>query len=188
MNVAATLPPTSDVVIIGGGIMGASIAWHLARRKAGAVTLLERSTIASGASGKTGALLRQHYSNRPEATLAHLSLHVFRHWPDIVGGECGFEESGLIFTLGKSVERERNLASLRANVEMQQEIGIRTAMLVPDDLLALQTFLDTTDLLAATWEPESGYVNAVTGTRSMARAAIAAGASVVEQCPVLRLL
>lgn len=181
---ASALPRTSDVVIIGGGIMGASIAWHLARRKSGRVTLLERSTIASGASGKTGALLRRHYSNRPEATLAHLSLHVFRRWQEVVGiGDCEFVESGLVFTLGKGVDQARNLASLRANVEMHREIGIKSELLCPEDLLILQPFLDTSDLLAATFEPESGYVNAVSATRSMAHAAITAGASVIETLP-----
>src|SRR5215207_7040120 len=106
--------------------MGASIAWQLARRGIGKVTLLERSNIAAGASGKTGALLRQHYSNRPEATLAHLSLQIFRNWSEFVGGDCGFVESGLVFTLAKGPNQVRNLASLEMNVSMQREIGINT--------------------------------------------------------------
>ena len=77
---------TADIVIVGGGIMGASLAWHLARRGAGRVTLLERSVIGAGASGKTGALLRRHYSNRPEAILAQRGWQTFAAWPELVGG------------------------------------------------------------------------------------------------------
>ena len=69
-------PASSDIVVIGGGIMGTSIAWHLARLGERRVTLLERTSIASGASGRTGALLRQHYTNRHEAILAHHSLAI----------------------------------------------------------------------------------------------------------------
>jgi sarcosine oxidase subunit beta len=173
--------------VIGGGIMGASIAWQLARRGIGRVTLLERSNIAAGASGKTGALLRQHYSNRPEATLAHLSLQIFRNWPEFVGGDCGFVESGLVFTLAKGPNQVRNLTSLEMNVSMQREIGINTQIVSPDELLELQPFLDVSDLAAATFEPLSGYVNAVAATRSMALAAMTAGAEIIENCEVLSI-
>ena len=61
---AASFPTSADVVVIGGGIMGTSIAWQLARRNAGRVVLLEKATIAAGASGWTGALLRRHYTNK----------------------------------------------------------------------------------------------------------------------------
>lgn len=168
--------------------MGASIAWHLARRRAGRVVLLERETVASGASGKTGALLRQHYSNRPEATLAHLSLQVFRNWSDVVGGDCGFVESGLVFTLGEGPDQDRNLVSLRSNVEMQRAVGIKTRLLTPKELLDTQPFLDVSDILAATFEVESGYVNAVEATRSMAQAAASAGATILEGVPAIRVI
>src|SRR5829696_8853431 len=97
-------PTSSDIVIVGGGIMGTSIAWHLARQGERRVTLLERTSIASGASGRTGALLRQHYTNRHEATLAHYSLALFRNWSETVGGFCGFENSGLLVTIPKGPE------------------------------------------------------------------------------------
>src|SRR3954463_8199610 len=93
------LPSTADIIVIGGGIMGTSIAWQLASRGAGNVVLLERSTLASGASGRTGALLRQHYSNRPEATLASRSLEMFANWKEHIGGDCGFDQCGVIVTV-----------------------------------------------------------------------------------------
>ena len=59
-----------DILIVGGGVMGVSIAWHLAKRKAGRVVLLEKSYLGAGSSGKSGAIVRQHYSNKLTASMA----------------------------------------------------------------------------------------------------------------------
>src|SRR5688500_794957 len=121
-----SLPVTADVVVIGGGITGGSTAWQLARRGAGRVVLLERATIAAGASGWTGALLRRHYTNLPEATLAHQSHLVFRNWEEIVGGSCGYEPQGLIVTVDQSPQVAQNVDLLAENVAFQQSLGIET--------------------------------------------------------------
>ena len=63
---------STEIAVIGGGIVGGSIAWQLASRGAGNVTVYEKSVIAAGASGRTGALLRRHYTNEAEARLAQL--------------------------------------------------------------------------------------------------------------------
>ena len=69
--------------------MGASLAFALTRLGQRDVLLLERRTLAAGATGKTGALLRQHYTNVPEATMAHLSLQTFANWSEVIGGDWG---------------------------------------------------------------------------------------------------
>ena len=84
----------AEVAIVGDGIMGTSLAFALTRLGVRDVLLLERGTLAAGASGKTGALLRQHYTNVPEATLAHLSLQTYANWGEIIGGDCGFVRTG----------------------------------------------------------------------------------------------
>ena len=63
-----------DILIIGGGVMGTSIAWQLARRRAGRVMLLEKSFLGAGSSGKSGAIIRQHYSNRLTVSMAPSSF------------------------------------------------------------------------------------------------------------------
>src|SRR5437879_3884998 len=81
-----TMPQPGDFLIVGGGVIGASIAFHLARRRVGRVVLLEKSFLGAGSSGKSGAIIRQHYSNVLTASMARKSLRVFEHFDDAVGG------------------------------------------------------------------------------------------------------
>src|SRR5918997_1335511 len=111
-TVAASLPTSTDVAIIGGGIMGAFLAWQLTRRGVRDVLVFERKTVAAGASGKTGALLRQHYTNPTEAKLAQAGLETFRHWSEIVGGDCGFVQSGIVIAFPADAAAADNLARL----------------------------------------------------------------------------
>lgn len=175
----------SDVVIVGGGIMGTSLAWELAKRGAGKVTLLERHTIAFGGSGRTGALIRRHYSNIPEATLAHEGWKIYNAWPDIVGGEPIHTPCGLVVTVDASPECIDNLDKLRKNVALQNSIGIPSVVATREELQELQPFADWRDVPLAAYEHNSGYVDSVTATRSMAHAAIRAGAEVREYTQVL---
>jgi sarcosine oxidase, subunit beta len=178
------LPGSADIVVIGGGIMGASIARNLARRRAGQVLLLERRTVAAGASGRTGALLLQHYTNRPEATLAHRSLQTFHHWADEIGGDCGLDPCGVVVTVDMQGDLAGNLERMHANVAMQNDVGIASRVITPADLQSLQPHARVDDLLAAAWEERSGYADPIASTRSMALAAIREGARIVENVAV----
>ncbi len=170
----------AEVVIIGAGVMGASLAFHLTRLGVRDILILEKAQIAAGASGKTGALLRQHYSNIPEATLVHRSMQVFRHWREIVGGECGYDGSGLIATVDQTGPDDPNVARMRANVAMQQQVGIKTEIVTPEQLRALQPFDAVDDLVCAAYESESGTVDAIATTRAFIVAAQDYGARLRE--------
>jgi sarcosine oxidase subunit beta len=177
--------PSSDIVIVGGGIMGASLAWQLARRRAGRVTLLERKVIAAEASGKTGALLRRHYSNRPEATLAHRGWQIYAAWPEIVGGEPVHTPCGLIVTVDTSPGYEANVERMQRNVALQNAVGIPSRVVTREELRDLQPQARWDDVTHAAYEPDSGYVDAIAATRAMARAARDAGAEIFEGTAVL---
>ncbi len=179
---------STDIVIIGGGIVGTSIAWHLAQRRAGQVHLFDRATVASGASGRTGALLRQHYSNDPELTLSLSSLDVFRHWDEIVGGPPVHSPTPLVVTVDTGPGAEGNLERLHLNVARQNAKGLSSRVISPHELQLLQPFTCVEDLKAAALEPDSGYVDAVAATRGMALAAIAAGATIHEGCGIRRII
>ena len=88
---------TADVLVIGGGVMGTSIAFNLARRRPGRVVLLEKNTVCSGTSAKSSAIVRTHYTTRPTAQMALLARGIFERWADEVGGECGFVRTGMLF-------------------------------------------------------------------------------------------
>src|SRR2546429_8845280 len=108
-----------DIIIVGGGVMGTSIALHLARRRVGRVMLLEKAFLGAGSSGKSGAIIRQHYSNRLTAAMAQKSLRVFERFDDLVGGPPVFTRTGMVL-----VVNERDRGGLEANLAMQRELGI----------------------------------------------------------------
>ena len=120
---------TADVVVIGGGVMGTSIAFNLARRRAGRVVLLEKNTVCSGTSAKSSAIVRTHYTTRPTAQMALLARGIFERWADEVGGECGFVRTGMLF-VGPPESRDRVERTLRMN----QEVGIEASLIGPDDV------------------------------------------------------
>src|SRR5438067_9391953 len=121
---------TCDILIVGGGVMGASIAHALAHRQVGRVVLLEKSFLGAGSSGKSGAIIRQHYSNRLTASMAQKSLRVFEHFEDVVGGPPVFTHTGMVL-----VVNERDRAGLEANLAMQHELGIDMKITSAADLV-----------------------------------------------------
>lgn len=143
-----------DVVIVGGGVNGASTAFHLAKAGVRSVTLLERRQLGAGASGKSGALVRCHYTNPHEARLAFESLKVFRSWGDIVGGDCGFEATGFLQVVAPQYE-----AQLRANVAAHQALGINTRVIAASEVKALVPEARVDDLTVAAHEPDSGFAD-----------------------------
>jgi len=117
-------------------------------------------------TAKSGALVRMHYTNEPEARLALASLSYFRHWHDLVGGECGFNQTGFILTVTPD-----NAERLRQNVAMLQRVGVHTTVINPQELRELQPFTQVDDLALAAYEPESGYADPrATATAFMRRA------------------
>ncbi len=173
----------AEIVIVGGGCIGASIAYHLARAGVGTVTLLERDTIGSGTTGRSSAIIRQHYSIPTLATMAQRSLRVFQHFAEQVGGEVGFRQTGLLIGA-----RAEDLEGLRASVAMQQSLGIDTRMIDRAELRALEPRMVVDDLVGACYEPEAGYADPVATTAAYAQAARGHGVQIRQHAPVSALL
>jgi sarcosine oxidase subunit beta len=161
---------TADIVIVGAGVNGCSTAFHLAKAGAGKIVVVERKHLAAGASGKSGALVRMHYTNEPETRLARTSLDYFQHWSDIVGGDCGFQPVGLLVFAPREYRDH-----LEANVAMQREVGVNTALISADDALALDPSLSVEDVDVVAYEPDSGYADPNATTFGFARAAMDIG-------------
>lgn len=177
------LPKTADFVIVGAGVMGTSTAFHLASRGAGHVVLLEKDAIASGSTGRTGGIIRQHYSNEVTARMARRSLEVFQNFSEIVGGDSGFTETGALFIVGA---KDRD--GLAANVALQQSVGIDARIVDAETLRELAPYFDVYDDDVAAYEPEAGYADGTGTATSFAQAAQRLGAKVFQNTPVTGLL
>ncbi len=173
---------TADVVVVGGGVAGVSIAHALAVRGA-RVVLLEQGALASGASGRSSALVRMHYTNEWDARLAWASFPVFRDWPERMGGPPVFTRTGFLNLVGPAY-----VDHLRRNVAMLRAIGVPTGALRPDDVRALEPAFHVADLGAAAYEPESGYASPADVVAGFARRAREHGAAVREWTPVVRIV
>jgi sarcosine oxidase subunit beta len=169
------MPESVDVVIVGAGVMGASLAFHLTRAGVKRVTVLDKTGLCGGMTAKSGALVRMHYTNEPEARLAFVGLGYFQNWSDIVGGECGFRRTGFVMTVTPD-----NAERLRQNVEMLRRIGVNTAVITSEELRELQPCARTDDLTLAAYEPESGYADPLATTTAFMRQAQRRGAILRE--------
>jgi sarcosine oxidase subunit beta len=173
------MPNTADVLIIGGGCHGASLAFHLAQKGVKA-TVLERKTIASGATGRSSGLIRMHYDLEPESRLAWESFKYFIHWHELVGGNCGFERTGFI-----QIVADEYVPQLTSNVQMHQKIGIPSLLVTAGDVKRLAPHLVVDDFEVAAYEPESGYADAYTTTHLFLEQARARGAKLIQDCEVM---
>ena len=87
---------TADFLILGAGVMGASIAFQLAKRQAGRILVIDKDHVGRGGSGRSSALIRMHYSFPPEVQLAVESLKIFQNWQEIVGEPGDFRKTGFV--------------------------------------------------------------------------------------------
>ena len=172
----------ANIVVIGAGVVGCSLAFHLAR--AGArVRVFDKGGICAGMSARSGALVRMHYTFAPEAELAWKSYRYFRNWSDIVGGRCGFVETGFAVVVD-----ERNASRIRANVAMLQRVGVETEIVTAAELHRLEPHAFVDDVALAAIEPHSGYADPVATTEALAAAAERQGAEFSTDTPIARIV
>jgi sarcosine oxidase subunit beta len=177
------LVASADVVVIGAGVNGLATAFELTRRGAGKVVILERRHVGAGATGKSGALVRQHYTNVPEGLLTLHSLDTFTNWGDVVGhGDPGFVQPGFLRVVAPDDEEK-----IRANVDNLRAAGINTSIVTPAEIAEIEPLLFTGDLSVAAFEPDAGYADPNATAYGFAQAAIANGATLVLDCEVTRI-
>jgi sarcosine oxidase, subunit beta len=175
------MPPrneTADAIIIGGGVHGTSLAFHLAERGMRPL-VLEQATVAAGATGRSSGLVRMHYDVEAEARLASRSHAYFCNWARRVGGDCGFLAVGFLQLVPTA-----EVPALRANTAMQQRIGIQTGLVDADEIRQLLPGIDIADDQLAAFEPLSGYADPTQTAGSFMAAAIAREARLVQGCVV----
>lgn len=172
----------ANIIVVGAGVVGCSLAFHLAR--AGArVRVFDKGGICAGMSARSGALVRMHYTFAPEAELAWKSHRYFRNWSEIVGGRCGFVETGFAVVVD-----ERNAARLRTNVAMLQRVGVDTEIVTAAELREREPHAFVDDIGLAGIEPHSGYADPVATTESLASAAKRHGAQFSTNTPIAKIM
>jgi sarcosine oxidase subunit beta len=170
---------TADAIVVGAGVQGASLAFHLARRGA-KVLVVERETVAAGATGRSSGFVRMHYDLESDSRLAWASFPYFQSWADLVGaGDCGFVRTGFMQLMPAALADE-----VRANVAMQQGIGIETRIVDSAEVVRLVPGAVTEDIGIAAYEPESGYADPSGTAAGFLAAAREHGARLVQGCRV----
>jgi len=173
---------TADFIIIGGGIVGASVAYNLARLGAKNVVLLERGEINSGGTAKSCAIVRTHYSIKANLIHAVESLKIFSNFPDIVGGDAGFQKTGYMI-LGPEEHRRPMEAVFRA----QNQHGVDTRILSKEEATELHPLLQVDDVGVIGYDSQTGYCDPHLVTTSYANRAKELGATVLTDTPVTGL-
>jgi sarcosine oxidase subunit beta len=180
----ADLPQLAEAVVVGGGVHGASVAYHLARRGAGRVVLVERKFLASGPTGRSSALVRRFYAMEFLTRTANASADVFRHWAErIGGGDPGFRPVGVLWLAGPA-----DADNLRANAQRARALGVNVVTLLPGDVQALVPAMAVADVGLGAYEAESGYADAAMTTNAFATRARELGATIVQYVAVEALL
>ena len=174
---------TADVVILGAGVMGASIAFHLGKRKAGKIVVIDKGHVGQGGSGRSSALIRMHYSYPPEVQLALVSLHMFEHWRDVVGEEGDFRKTGFV-RIVHPAETDR----LKQNVEMQRAVGANVKLIDRVELKELEPDWTVDEVELAAYEPDSGYGDGAGVARDFLTRARALGVAYLSKTEAVEFL
>ncbi len=147
---------TADIVIIGGGVMGVSTAYHLAVRGAGRVVLLERERLfGSGATGRCAGGVRYQFSTELNIRLSLASLPMLERFPDEIGQEIDYRRCGYLFYL----TNEADVATFQRSTELQQRLGLDTEWLDGDEVRRRLPMMRLDDVLAGTFGPRDGLAD-----------------------------
>jgi sarcosine oxidase subunit beta len=172
-----------DILIVGGGVLGTSIAFHLAQRRAGRVVLVEKSYLGAGASGKAAGLLYQAHRDLLIAALAPRCLPVFEHFADLVGGPPVFWRTGMVQFMPRS-EQDK----LEERLVQQRDLGIDVQRLSEHELMEVDAGARLADDESAIFERSAGYVEPVQVVASFAEAARRGGVDLRQGVEVRALL
>lgn len=178
-----SLPRRARVAVLGGGIIGTSIAYHLARAGVRDVVLLERTTLGSGSSAKPLGGVRATFSDPGNIILGRRSLEAYEHFESEYGIDIGLRQVGYLF-LARS---EGELLALQSSAEIQRSFGNEVRLISPAEAVQINPFLAAGALAGAAFTPRDGYVQPSRVITALRDAAVARGAAIFEHTEVLGL-
>jgi sarcosine oxidase subunit beta len=173
---------SAEVVIVGGGCMGTSVAFHLAKRGVTNVVLVERETmLGTGSTGRNAGGVRHQFSNEANIRLSIESIDTLRHFEQEVGYPIDFHQDGYLFLLSSP----KSVDAFRRNVAIQRACGIEVDWLDADAAEALTPGLDATGVLGATFCRHDGIADPNGVTMGFAKAAQSMGVEIVRETEVV---
>ena len=162
--------------MIGGGVVGCSIAYHLARRGLRDVVVLERETVGSGTTSKAAGGIRAQFPSETEIRFSLESIRVFERFEEEFGIDPGYRKIGYLFLISDAAD----LAGFKRRMELQHRLGVDVRLITPAEAQALVPALRVDDLVAAVWGPGDGMAGPAEVTQGFARRARELGAWIVE--------
>ena len=177
MSVRAT--ETAEVVIVGGGAVGASTAHHLAQRGITDVVLLERSVLGAGSTSKAAGGVRLQFADELNVRIMLRSVSAFERFPDALGADIGFHQVGYLIL----IDTPQRLGAFERAVAMQRRLGVPVEMLSPADAKELVPQLSLDGVVGATFCPRDGHATPEAVVQGYAAAAAARGVRIQQGRP-----
>ena len=172
------VPSSAAVVVIGGGVIGLSTAYHLARRGVRDVVLLDKDALGSGSTSKAAGGVRAQFSDPVNVTLGARSLETFSNVSELFGQEIDLHQVGYLFLLSTP----ESVAAFEANVALQNDLGIPSRMIGVEEARRLSPLVSSDGLLAAAYSPSDGHCTPESVVLGYASAARRAGATLLPHC------
>jgi len=171
-----SVPGTASVVVIGGGVVGCSIAYHLARRGQRDVVVLERESVGSGTTSKAAGGIRSQFPTETEIRFSLEAIGVFERFQEEFGVDIGYRKIGYLFLISDPDD----LAGYRERMALQRRLGVDVREITPAEAKAIVPALRVDDLIGAVWGPTDGMAGPAEVTNAFARRARELGARIVE--------
>jgi sarcosine oxidase subunit beta len=172
------------VVIVGGGVVGTSCAFHLAEAGVRDVVLVERAELGSGSSSRAAGGVRAQFSDVLNVRLAQRSLAAFADFDRRPGAEIGFHRVGYLFVL----TREDDLEVFERSIALQRDLGVPSRIVEPARARELCPLLQVDDVLAGAFSPSDGHATPDSVIQGYAAGARACGAHLETGCEVLEIV
>lgn len=177
---------TAEIVIIGGGITGLATAYFLASKGMKDIVVVEKNYIASGSTGRCGAGIRQQWGTEMNCRMAIHACEFYENANEILeyDGDIEFKQGGYLIIATTEKEHEQ----FKKNVALQKSLGIPVEHLTPEEALEIVPFLNTRDVISATYCPKDGHLNPFHTTQAFANAARRLGVEIYTYTEVTDII
>ena len=172
---------SAEVIIIGAGVIGCSIAYHLAKIGCRDLIVLEKDSIGSGSTDKCPGGIRQQFSTEINIRLSMESVNFFEHFGEETGHPADFRQHGYLMLATTPDEME----TFRQNVALQQSLGVKVYLLSPQEAREIVPQLNVEDVRGATFCPSDGYADPYSVVQGFASVAKKSGARIYEETEVI---